>query len=377
MTFPRVHLTDETMREGMQIESANIPLSAKIELLNKLSETGVKNIVVGSFVSPKYTPQMAQIDDLIAAFEPKSGVRYTALALNEKGRERLRQYMPPLQTPEPVPALVVEMSDTFARRNTNRTQAEQLEACAEKARLAAEAGMKWGQIGLGSAWGSNFDGGYTIHDRMQMLERLHDMWSQHGVSVSGILLADPMSWCMPHNVADQVSALIGRWPDVTDYRLHLHDARGMAVASVYAAIRALDERHDLHIDATLGGIGGCPYCGNGRATGMAPIEDLAVMLEEMGIHTGIDIVKLIETVWHLEQVLGRPTAGHVSKTGPLPRDIDELYDPNLPFVETFDEAKHFLLGPKVCENGIRPWKTPIPDVRSQGSVISTASSTST
>ena len=106
MTRPRVHITEECLREGMQIESAEITIDDKVRLLDALSQTGLRHIVVGSFVSPRYTPQMAQIDELVARFTPTPGVRYSALALNERGRERMREWMPPLSdTGEPVSTL--------------------------------------------------------------------------------------------------------------------------------------------------------------------------------------------------------------------------------------------------------------------------------
>ena len=95
-SWPRVYYKEEGMREGMQIEDANIPVNDKVRLLNALSETGLKHIVVGSFVSPKWTPQMAQIDEIVTKFHPKPGVTYTALALNHQGVERALKYSPPL-----------------------------------------------------------------------------------------------------------------------------------------------------------------------------------------------------------------------------------------------------------------------------------------
>jgi hydroxymethylglutaryl-CoA lyase len=85
-----------------------------------------------------------------------------------------------------------------------------------------------------------------------------------------------------------------------------------------------------------------------------------VMLEQMGIQTGVDIKAMVEFCWDLEEVLGRPLMGHVSKAGWLPRNADELYDPNLPFIETYDQARHFIKGKEVTEGGIVPWRQPIP-----------------
>ncbi|HSQ05845.1 MAG TPA: hypothetical protein VLN59_17535, partial [Burkholderiales bacterium] len=107
------------------------------------------------------------------------------------------------------------------------------------------------------------------------------------------------------------------------------------------------------------GVGGCPYCGNGRATGMMPTEDFMHMLEGMGIETGVDLDKLVECVWLLEKVLGRQAWGHVSRAGPRPMKKERLFSANAPFVETLEQAKHFLYGPKLYEGGIYPWVEPI------------------
>jgi hydroxymethylglutaryl-CoA lyase len=134
----------------------------------------------------------------------------------------------------------------------------------------------------------------------------------------------------------------------------------MALPTTYAALRVLDEGDDLYLDTTAGGIGGCPYCGNGRMTGMVATEDLVNLLHELGIPTGVDLDRLVEAVWTLEEIIGRPAFGKVAKAGPHPHG-DRLYDANLPLVETEHQARHFLLGPGVAEDGIRPWAEPIPE----------------
>jgi hydroxymethylglutaryl-CoA lyase len=358
--WPTVHLRDETMREGMQIESADIEVAEKIELIRRLATTGVRTIVIGSFVSPRYTPQMAHIDEIAASITPVDGVEFQALVLNDKGAERRARYQPVLSDRwTNRPALVTDLCDTFGRRNVNVSRAERVAGWPAQVEAAVAAGVTEVQLCIGSAWGSNFQGRFTHDDRMSMAELQHDLWTAAGVRVAEINFADPMSWCLPHVIEEQLAIVRERWPDITDFTLHLHNARGLALTSVYAAMRALDSRHHLYIDATAGGIGGCPYCGNGRATGMAPMEDLVTMLEQMGIDTGVDILRYVEVVKYLEGVLGRATDGHVSRAGPPP-DHDHLYDPNLPFVETFEQAGHFLYGPGVAADGVYPWKEPIP-----------------
>ena len=354
-----VEITEEGMREGMQIEDENISVEAKIRLLDALSETGLKTINVGSFVSPRYTPQMAKIDEIVSGFHPKEGVTYTALALNERGIQRAREYSPPLTVGDRgVPSLSCHVCDVFVRRNANRTQEQEIERWPAIVAAATEGGATEAGIGMNAAWGSNFVGEFTQERRMELLEREHALWDEAGIKVTRVSLGDPMSWNRPWVVEAQLEAIKERWPAITRFSLHLHDARGLALASTYAALRVLDSTDTLHTDTTIGGIGGCPYCGNGRATGMAPTEDVINMLEEMGIDTGVDLEKLIRVVWMLEEILGRPSMGHVSKGGGLPRG-DELYDANMPFVETFEQARHFLEGPSAYEGGIYPWSEPI------------------
>jgi hydroxymethylglutaryl-CoA lyase len=302
---------------------------------------------------------MAEIDELMARFTPHPGVVYTALALNEKGRERARAFTPPLAEPSGPPALFCHLCDTFTRRNANVSQAQEIERWPLIVEQAKELGAREAEIGIYAAFGSNFEGPFALEQRMDLLRRQHALWDEAGIPVTRVTIADPMSWCMPHLVEEQLEALRREWPRISAFHLHLHNGRGMALPSIYAALRVLDERCVLQLESTAGGIGGCPYCGNGRATGMAATEDLVNMLEEMGIDTGVDLGRLIEAVWLLEEIIGRPTFGHVSKAGPLPRGAD-LYDPNLPLIETFEEARHFRLGPGVAEHQIRPWRERIP-----------------
>jgi hydroxymethylglutaryl-CoA lyase len=160
--YPKILYTEEGMREGMQIEDANIPVSAKVELLDALSETGLKEIVIGSFVSPKYTPQMAHIDEIVTKFHPKPGVQYTALALNPKGVERAKQYSPPLTIAyNPRPQLRVHQCDVFVRRNTNRSQMQEMELWPKVIASAVEKGVKEAGIGTNATFGSNFVGDFS------------------------------------------------------------------------------------------------------------------------------------------------------------------------------------------------------------------------
>ena len=358
--WPKVKYKEEGMREGMQIEDAQISVDDKVELLDMLSETGLQQIVVGSFVSPKWTPQMERIDEIVTKFKPKPGVTYTALALNSRGVERAKAYSPPLTIErDAFPRLNVHMCDVFVRRNTNRTQMQEMERWPQVIAQAQELNIKEAGIGTNASWGSNFLGEFPVDNLMKMLERQHSMWDEVGIDVRSASMGDPMSHCTPAKVEESVYRVKEMWPEINHIRLHLHNGRNMAIASAYAAMRVLGPDDTLEIDGTIGGFGGCPYCGNGRATGMAPTEDLLHMMDDMGIPTGVDIDKLVECVWAAEKIMGRELYGHVSKAGPRPKTLDKLYDIDMPFVETTEQAKHFKVGPGAYEGGIYPYSEPI------------------
>lgn len=357
-SYPTVEIIEEGMREGMQIESADISVDAKLRLLDALSVTGLQTIVVGSFVSPKWTPQMAHVDELVARFTPVKGVKYTALALNEQGRERMGRFMPPLSESSEFPRTLVHLCDVFVRRNTNRSQQDEIDEWPRTVERAVTRGATTAGIAINAAWGSNWLGKFDETYRMEMLERQFDLWTAAGVTVDRVWIGDPMAWNVPNDVAAQIRAIKIRWPQITKFHLHLHDARGTALLSAYEALKALTSEDTLVLDSSVGGMGGCPYGGHGRMTRMIPTEDLVDLLNELGIDTGIDLDRLIDAAILAEKVVGHSLWGHVSKAGPRPRG-QRLFAMNMPFIETEAQAQHFRLGPSAYEGARSPWLAPI------------------
>ena len=272
--WPKVNYKEEGLREGMQIEDSQISVDDKVELLDALSETGLKTIVVGSFVSPKWTPQMERIDEIVSRFTPKPGVTYTALALNSRGVERARAYSPPLTIErDSVPRLSCHLCDVFVRRNTNRTQMQEMERWPQVVAQAQELNIKEAGIGCNASWGSNFLGEFPVDTLMTLLEKQHNMWDQVGIKVTSVSMGDPMSHCTPAKVDESVYRIKELWPEITNFRLHLHNGRNMAIASGYAAIKTLGPEDTVDLDGTIGGYGGCTYCGNGRSSpGWLPVR---------------------------------------------------------------------------------------------------------
>ena len=345
-----VNIFDDTMREGLQIESPEIPVSEKLRLLDAIGETGAKVISIGSFAHPKWTPAMACIDEIAERFEPKPGIRYTAAIFNQKGFDRADKYFPKLDVRTRNFTTGVEISDSFARRNYNRTQAQQIASMASTVERAIAAKAEYGNISLGSPFGCNFEGPFSLQQRLDMIQLMVDKWHDGGIDVGRISFSDAMGWNTPHTVRETIEAIRETWPEITTFHMHLHNSRGSTIASYYEALRL----GVTEFDASLGGMGGCPYCGNGRSAGHVPTEDFVDLCHEMGIETGYDLQKLIEATWIAEEVVGHPLWGHVSKAGPRPRG-HETYPVDMPFVERLEEARHFINGPSVYEGQIAPW----------------------
>ncbi len=280
-----------------------------------------------------------------------------------------RAYTPPLNERVNEYSTRFDMCDVFVQRNNNRTQAQQIAAWPGQIERARARSITDGGMALASnAWGSNWTGEFTLEQRMRVLDRMYQLWAEAGITVKRVDSSDAMSWNMPHQVERQLGAVKERWPSINDFNLHLHNGRGTALASVYAALRVLDGGDTLRLQTSIGGMAGCPYCGNGRAAMMIATEDLMHMLEEMGISTGVDLYRLIEVVWIAEEIVGHPLYGFVSKAGPRPRS-NHLYPMDMPRIETLEQARHFILGPQAYAGAPSPWSAPITSYQRPDSLI--------
>ncbi|MCY3884024.1 MAG: hypothetical protein OXG24_03825 [Gammaproteobacteria bacterium] len=192
-----VEIFDDTMREGLQIESPDIPVSEKLRLLDAIGEMGAKTISIGSFAHPKWTPSMACIDEIAEKFVPKPGVKYTAAIFNKRGFERADVYYPKINVRGRSFGTHVELCDTFARRNYNRTKREQIAAMDGAIQAAAKAGAEFGSVALGNPFGSNFEGPFSLNERMELLTLMIDKWHRAGIEVRKLSFLDAMGWNMP------------------------------------------------------------------------------------------------------------------------------------------------------------------------------------
>lgn len=311
MDMPRqVHIVEEGPREGFQIEPGPIPTARKIELIDALSDTGLKHIQIVSFVDPRRVPGMADAEEVVAGITPRPGVAYTGLWLNEKGFERARA----TGRLDIQGSITLGASDTFLRRNQNRSLDEQIATQRQMMRRYRELGVPVRRGGMMAAFGCNFEGDVPIERVVQLTGVILDIAKENGVRLEYVSLADTMAWATPARIKRTLGAIRERYPELT-LSLHLHDTRGLGIANAYAGL----EMGVAHFDAAVAGLGGCPFAGHAGAAGNVCTEDLVFMCEEMGIETGIDLDALIACARLAEEITGHPLPGSVKTGGALAR----------------------------------------------------------
>lgn len=293
-----VAIVEVSPRDGLQNESVLIPTEKKIGLIRRAIALGARRIEVASFVHPDRVPQMADAEAVIEALPDEADVVYIGLVLNKRGALRA------LATKVHELGAVCVATDRFAQRNQGQTARESLDAACEIVRLARDAGRS-AQITIGASFGCPFEGEVSAAHVVDMAKRAADAQPRE------IAIADTIGVGVPAKVADLIGALREAvYP--LPIRGHFHNTRGSGVANVWAAVQAGAQV----IDASLGGIGGCPFAPS--AAGNVATEDVAYLFERSGISTGIDLGKAIESVAWLSEIMGRRLPGTVSRAGGFP-----------------------------------------------------------
>ena len=303
----RVTINEEGPREGFQSEKKAIPVAEKVRLIEALAETGLKHIACVSYVNPKRVPSMADAEEVAAAIHQRPGIEYAALYLNQQGLERA------LRGPLHVSGSVrVTASDTFSRKNIGKSVPDSLVEQRMSLKTFKDRGMpvEWGII-LG-AFGCNYEGELSTELILQRVQLALDEAELAGFTLRGIKLTDAMGWATPASVYRLIGAIRTRWPEL-EVSLHLHDTRGTGMAAAYAGLQLGVTK----FDASIAGLGGCPFAATDGAAGNICTEDFAFMCEEMGVATGLDVDQLIEVARVAEEVVGRPLPGHVMRGGTL------------------------------------------------------------
>ena len=292
----RIHMQEVGPRDGLQVEERFVETAEKIALVNALSDAGLAKIEVTSFVSPKAIPQLRDAEIVLREIRRVPGVIYSALVPNLRGAERAIE--------SKADELNLVMSATFSHNlaNLRMTQEQSFAALAETAKAAKQAGVSV-NVSLSCAFGCPMEGDVPEDTVLGWCERFVDE-----LGANGVTLCDTTGMAYPGQVAALTRAFRARWPD-TETTLHFHNTRGMGLANVLAAIDAGADR----FDASLGGLGGCPYAPG--ATGNVCSEEIVHALELMGYDTGIDLQKLIAASQRLPALIGDDTPSQITKAG--------------------------------------------------------------
>jgi hydroxymethylglutaryl-CoA lyase len=285
-------------RDGLQNEDALLTTQQKLQLIQHALDAGCKRIEVTSFVHPKRVPQMADAEAVCAGLPPRQDVRYTGLILNARGYQRLRE------TCLDEAGLVVPATDTFGQNNQGLSVAEGLAMASEIIADGKHSGFPV-QVTIAVAFGCPFEGEVPLSRIQHMAEALA------AAGPVEIALADTIGVGVPMQVHQAFTALkqqLGSLP----LRAHFHDTRNTGIANAYAAFMA----GVSVLDASIGGIGGCPFAPN--ASGNVATEDLVYMLTRGGVAHGIELEQLIAAAGWLETVLGKSVPSMLLKAGDFP-----------------------------------------------------------
>jgi hydroxymethylglutaryl-CoA lyase len=286
-----VTITEVGPRDGLQNEGAAIPLEQKIELVDRLSATGLTRIEAASFVSPKAIPQMADAAEVMAGIQRRPGVTYIALVPNERGAHDA------LAAGADEISVVVSASESHNRSNVNRSVAESLEGVQGIAALSREAGVPWAGY-VATSFGCPYEGAVDLQSVLRVASEYRD------AGAYAVALGDTIGVGNPGQVFEVVTALIAEVQPLP-VRLHFHDTYGRALANTVAAMQA----GATQFDGSVGGLGGCPYAPG--ASGNVATEDMVSMLERMGIETGVDLDALLAVAEFVQGVVGRRLDGKV------------------------------------------------------------------
>jgi len=296
MNLPsKITICEVGLRDGLQNEKKILQTQEKLELANGLIAAGFKVIELGSFMNPKAVPQMADTDELFSLLNQVDGVELRALIANKKGVERA------INCGCRKVKLNVSASLGHNLANLNRTPEESVAGFEESVALAEHHGITVsGSISM--PFGSPWEGNIPLESVQSIVE------AYLNVGIDEISLSDASGMAVPNQVYSMCSNMQERYPQVK-WWLHFHNTRGMAMANILAAMQA----GITQFDSSFAGLGGCPFVPG--AAGNVSSEDVVHMMDEMGIETGIDIVRLIELSGKVRQMVGHDTDSYILKAG--------------------------------------------------------------
>ena len=306
----RIHMQEVGTRDGLQMEARFVPTEDKIALVNALSATGLAKIEVTSFTSPTAIPALRDAEIVMREIERRAGVVYTALVPNQRGAERA------IESRTDELNLVMSVSETHNLANLRMARAQSFAALAQVV-ATAQAARVAVNVSLSCVFGCPMEGDVAEDEVFDWVQRFAD------IGVADITLCDTTGMAFPSQVERLVRAARVRWPGLV-FTLHFHNTRGMGLANVLAAIAAGADR----FDASLGGLGGCPYAPG--ASGNVCSEEVVHALELMGYDTGVDLAALVAAARRLPALIGHDIPGQIAKAGrrldlhPLPEGFGAI-----------------------------------------------------
>ena len=280
-------------RDGLQNEKQIVPPETRADLVGRLAAAGLRRIEAASFVNPDRVPQMAGAEEVVAALERREGVVYSGLALNERGYDRLRA------TGLDEVSFAVAATETFSERNAGASVEAALKDAERIVERAKEDGLH-ASVTVSVAFGCPFEGPVDPQRVLAIGERLA------ATEADELVLADTIGVATPTQVKGLVEGFVGLGKPVGG---HFHNTRNTGYANAYSALAA----GATALDASVGGLGGCPFAP--KATGNVATEDLAYLLEGEGVETGVDLEALIGISEWLEELLGRRLEGYLYRAG--------------------------------------------------------------
>jgi isopropylmalate/homocitrate/citramalate synthase len=305
----RVNISEEGPREGFQIEKGPIGTTDKIALIDALSECGLAQIQVASFVNAKHVPGWADAEAVVEGFRSHKDIEYSSVWFNEPGLRRALKFKGKLAL---AGFVSLSASEPFAIRNLNRDRAGQINAMKSYLQVHRDAGVPISKIIVMAAFGCNFAGDIPTAAVVETINDALTIACDANVEINDVTLADSMGWATPKRVAQAVGTVRNRWPELR-IALHLHDTRGQGIACAYEGLRL----GVTSFDAAVGGLGGCPFAGQPGAPGNIATEELALLCEEMGISTGLDVQALIDVGRLAERIVGHSLPSAALRSGTL------------------------------------------------------------
>ncbi len=299
----QVSIIEVGPRDGLQSEPEILSTATKSEFIRQAVDAGIRRMEVTSFVHPKRVPQMADAEAVISALPKRDAVTYIGLVLNRKGFERARD------AGIDEIGMAVVASDTYNQRNQGVPTSESIKAWLEISRDAKAAGMR-SNVMVSSAFGCPFEGEVPLS---RVLEIVDQIMAGDPVELG---IADSIGVGVPDQVSEMLEAVQARIGS-TPIRCHFHNTRNTGLANAQAAVAA----GVASLDASIGGIGGCPFAP--AATGNIPTDDLLYMLDRSGVETGVDLEAIIETTNWLQEQLGRSVPAMLPKAGIFPQVAEQ------------------------------------------------------